>query len=128
VVVSVRKRRTLRQRNVELLIGRTPRPFVEEDLVSEQLFDEPFVAVAGINSRWARRRNIGLSDLVGKSWVLPPPDSVPGMLIAEIFRADGLKPPRVIIVTLSVQLTTTLIATGAFMGMLLNLLRIDGHL
>ena len=32
----------LRKHNVELLIGRMPRPFVEDDLVSEPLFDEPF--------------------------------------------------------------------------------------
>lgn len=110
----------LRERNVELLIGRTPRPFVEDDLVSEQLLEEPFVAVAGIHSRWARRRHIELAELTEESWVLPPADSVPGILISEIFRADGLKPPPVSVVTLSVQLTTTLIATGRFIGVLPN--------
>jgi DNA-binding transcriptional LysR family regulator len=29
-------------------LRRMPRPFVEDDLVSEPLFDEPFAAVAGI--------------------------------------------------------------------------------
>jgi DNA-binding transcriptional LysR family regulator len=110
----------LRERKVELLIGRLPRPFVEDDLVSEQMFEEPFVAVAGTSSRWARRRSIGLSELIEESWVLPPYDSVPGMLIAEIFRADGLTPPRVSIVSLSAQMTTTLIATGGFVGILPN--------
>ena len=46
----------LRERKVELLIGRMPEPFVEEDLVSEPLIEEPFVAVAGVGSPWARRR------------------------------------------------------------------------
>jgi len=108
----------LRERKVELLIGRMPRPFLEDDLVSEQLLDEPFVAVGGIHSRWARRRRIELSELVDESWVLPPPDSVPGLQIAEIFHADGLAPPPVSVLTLSVQLTTTLIATGRFVGIL----------
>jgi DNA-binding transcriptional LysR family regulator len=53
----------LRERNVELLIGRMPQPFMEDDLVSEQLFDEPFVAVAGMHSRWARRRQSNLRSL-----------------------------------------------------------------
>jgi DNA-binding transcriptional LysR family regulator len=110
----------LRQRNVELLIGRMPRPFAEDDLVSEPLLDEPFVAVAGINSQWARRRHIELAELTRESWVLPPSDSVPGMLISEIFHAEGLEPPPVRVVTLSVQLTTTLIATGRHVGMLPN--------
>jgi DNA-binding transcriptional LysR family regulator len=108
----------LRERNVELLIGRMPQPFMEDDLVSEQLFDEPFVAVAGMHSRWARRRHVKLAELAEESWVLPPPHSAPGLLITEIFQADGLKPPIPSMVTLSVQLTTTLIATGKFVGIL----------
>jgi DNA-binding transcriptional LysR family regulator len=109
----------LRKHNVELLIGRRmPRPFVEEDLVSEPLFDEPFSVVAGIDSQWARRRQIELAELVDEAWVLPPPDSIPGVLIAEIFREHGLKYPRASIVTLSVQLTATMIATGRFVGLL----------
>src|SRR5579872_6679819 len=98
----------LRERNVELLLGRMPRPFVEEDLVSEPLLDEPFVAVAGIHSRWARRRRIELSELMEESWVLPPNDSVPGLQIAQIFHAEGLTFPQASIATLSVQLTTIL--------------------
>jgi DNA-binding transcriptional LysR family regulator len=108
----------LRKHNVELLIGRMPRPFVEDDLVSEPLFDEPFAVVAGIDSQWARRRRVELAELAEEAWVLPPPDSVPGVLIARIFREHGLKQPRAGVLTLSVQLTTTLIATGRFVGLL----------
>jgi DNA-binding transcriptional LysR family regulator len=110
----------LRKHNVELLIGRMPRPFVEEDLVSEPLFDEPFAVVAGNHSEWGRRRRVELADLAAETWVLPPPDSVPGISIAEIFREHGLKHPRAGVLTLSVQLTATLIATGRFVGMLPN--------
>ena len=108
----------LRKHNVELLIGRMPRPFIEDDLVSEPLFDEPFAVVAGINSQWARRRRVELAELAEEAWVLPPPDSVPGVLIARIFREHGFKQPRAGVLTLSVQLTTTLIATGNFVGLL----------
>ena len=77
----------LRARNVELLIGLMPlTPFQEEDSFVEPLFDEPFVSVAGNHSRWARRREIGLAELVDEPWVLPPYDSAGGTLIAEIFR------------------------------------------
>jgi DNA-binding transcriptional LysR family regulator len=57
----------LRERKVELLIGRMPDPFVEDDLVSEPLLQEPFVAVAGASSQWARRRRVELADLIGES-------------------------------------------------------------
>ena len=91
----------LRKRNVDLLLGRMPRPFLEDDLMAETLFDEPFVSVAGTRSRWARRRRIELAELIDEPWVLPPYDSVPGLLILEIFRAGNLQPPTPSVVTLA---------------------------
>jgi len=110
----------LRERKVELLIGRMPDPFVEDDLVSDPLLEEPFVAVVGTNSQLARRRRVELADLMGQSWVLPPHDSTPGTIISGLFSASGLKPPKVAVATLSIQLTTSLIATGRFVGILPN--------
>jgi DNA-binding transcriptional LysR family regulator len=109
---------SLRERKVELLIGRLPEPFAEDDLVSEPLIGEPFVAVAGVDSPWARRRRAKLAEMMGEAWVLPPHDSTPGTIIAGIFKGEGLQPPRASVATLSVQLTTTLIATGKFVGIL----------
>jgi|SoiMethySBSTD1v2_1073268.scaffolds.fasta_scaffold35136_6 DNA-binding transcriptional LysR family regulator len=108
----------LRERNVDLFIGRMPQPFVEEDLSAEILFDEPFLAVAGASSRWARRRQLQLAELIDEPWILPPYDSAPGPLILAIFSLSKLKPPQPSIATLSVQLTVTLIASGRFVGML----------
>lgn len=108
----------LRNREVELLIGRVPRQLTEDDVVSEPLLEEPFVAIAGKDSEWARRRRIELSDLVGEAWVLPPYDSAPGALITELFDSCGVKPPEPRIATLSIQLTITLIASGRFVGLL----------
>ena len=42
------------------------------------------------------------------------------MLITEIFQTAGLTPPVPSVVTLSVQLTTTLVATGKVVGILPN--------
>jgi DNA-binding transcriptional LysR family regulator len=108
----------LRERKVELVIGRLPRPFLEEDLKAETLFDEPFVAYASSQSRWARRGRIDLAELLDEPWVLPPYDSVPGALIADIFRAHKLEPPRASTITLSVHLTAALVASGRFVGLL----------
>lgn len=110
----------LRERKVELLVGRLPDPFVEDDLIFEPLLEEPFVAVAGLTSQWARRRRVELADLIAESWVLPPYDSAPGGIISGIFARSGLKSPRPSVATLSIQLTTTLIATGKFVGVLPN--------
>jgi DNA-binding transcriptional LysR family regulator len=108
----------LRDRNVELLIARSPKPFLENDLVVENLFDEPLVAVAGVSSSWAHRRHIELAALVDEHWILPPYDSVPGSFIVEIFRASNLEPPLARLVSMSIHLATFLISTGKFLGFL----------
>jgi len=63
-------------------------------VISEPLLEEPFVAIAGKDTEWARRRRIELSDLIGEPWVLPPYDSAPGALITELFGSCGVKPPE----------------------------------
>jgi DNA-binding transcriptional LysR family regulator len=108
----------LRGRNVELLIGRVRTTAPEDDLALERLFDDSLVAVAGPESSWTSRRKIELAELVNEPWILPPYNSVPGPFIRDIFRAHGLEPPEPSISTLSHQLTTTLIATGRFVGLL----------
>ena len=108
----------LRARNIDLLIGRISHDVGADDLAFETLFDEPFVSVAGTDSKWARRRNLALKDLIREPWILPPYDSVPGSLILELFRASNLTPPQPSIATLSVQLTVNLIASGWFVGVL----------
>lgn len=106
----------LRDRNVDLLIGSIPNPFLEEELVAENLYDERTIPVAGLHSRWARRRRIELRELVDELWSLPPRDSVPGRIYAEIF--SGLEVPRAGIVSLSIHLVIALVATGRFIALM----------
>ncbi|MDQ6621839.1 MAG: LysR substrate-binding domain-containing protein, partial [Pseudomonadota bacterium] len=108
----------LRSRNVELFIARLASPLSDEDLSTEDLFDEPFTVYAGLDSPFARRRRVPLSDLMGEHWVLPPYDSVPGAFIAGIFGSFGLTPPRPTVETYSAHLSAALVGTGNFVGML----------
>jgi DNA-binding transcriptional LysR family regulator len=108
----------LRQRGIDLLIGRIPQELAADDLVMETLFDEPFLAVAGTGNKLTRKRRLALADLVGEPWIMPPYDSVPGSLFLQIFRACNLTPPQPTVTTLSAQLTVTLIASGKFVGLL----------
>ena len=108
----------LRERKVDLLLGTVPSPFVEDDLTLEHLFDEQFVVVAGHQCPWARRRDLVLDELIEENWVLPPPDSVPGLRIARIFEATKLPVPAATMINLSIHLTIALVATGRFIGIL----------
>jgi DNA-binding transcriptional LysR family regulator len=106
----------LRERKIDLLMTRATGQ--QDDFHSEVLFDEPFVFIVGAHSELARKRRISLNDIVGGNWVLPPYDSAPGALIAEVFRASDFSPPRPLVKTIAIQLTVSLIATGEFVRIL----------
>jgi DNA-binding transcriptional LysR family regulator len=107
----------LRQRNVELVLGRLPATMSEADLVAEPLFDEPNVVAAGSESRWAKRRNLTLADLIGEPWVLAQPGSLARSLQDETFRTSGLEPPSATVLTVSLHLYMRLIETGRWLGL-----------
>jgi len=106
--------RELRERSVDLLLGRIFTPFAEDDLEVDTLFDDPVVVVVGRQSPWARSRRIALSDLADEPWILPPAESVPGSMAVDIFRANGLELPRAPVTTLSLHLLCKLVATGRY--------------
>ncbi len=106
----------LRERNIDLLITRATGP--QEDFNSEILFEEPFVFVVGKKSRYGRRPRIALKDIMDCNWVLPPYDSAPGALVAAVFGANDLPPPRPMVKTIAIQLTVSLIKSGQFVGIL----------
>ncbi|MGP0093132.1 MAG: LysR family transcriptional regulator [Xanthobacteraceae bacterium] len=107
----------LRNRNVELVLGRLPATMSEPDLVAEPLFDEPNVVAAGSESRWAKRRNLTLADLIEEPWVLAQPGSLARALQDEVFRKSGLEPPSATVLTVSLHLYMRLIETGRWLGL-----------
>ena len=106
----------LRERKIDLLITRATGQ--QDDFHSEILFDEPFAFVIGVQSEFARKRRIALKDIIKANWVLPPYDSAPGALVAEVFRANDFAPPKPSVKTIAIQLTVSLIASGEFVGIL----------
>jgi DNA-binding transcriptional LysR family regulator len=82
-----------------------------EDFNVEVLFGDETVIVVGANSRWARRRKVGLAELVNAPWVLPPADSLNSIIVKEAFHACGLDAPKISLVTFSVQLRASMVAT-----------------
>ena len=108
----------LRERKVDLIIGRMPVSFADDIAIDvKNLFREQLFVVAGINSKWARRRKIELSELIDEPWALPPGNSPVGTFMADAFRANGLEPPRPTVVCFSFLMQNTLIGTGNFLSM-----------
>ena len=107
----------LRNRNVELVLGRLPVTMSEPDLIAEPLFDEPNVVAAGSDSRWAKRRNLTLAELFEEPWVLAQPGSLARSLQNEVFRNSGLETPTATVQTVSLHLYMRLIETGRWLGL-----------
>jgi DNA-binding transcriptional LysR family regulator len=110
--------RELRERKVDLMLGRLVNPTVADDLKVEQLFEESIVVVAGAQSPWARRRKIELKDLEDAQWILAPGSNMARTLVEGAFRANGLPPPRPHVTTYSMQLRMQLLATGRYLTVL----------
>src|SRR5262245_25460237 len=110
--------RDLRERSVDLILGRMVMPIADEDLSVEILFDDTLHVVAGAKSDWARRRRVEPAELVNQPWCLPSFDGFVGSLIAEAFRVGGLHVPKHTVTSHSIQLFNALLATGRFLAVL----------
>ena len=110
--------RELRERSVDLLLGRLFKPVTADDVVVEELCQDIFFVVASANSRWARRRNLSLQDLADERWILFPADSLSNKLIESGFRTAGLELPQKIVTSFSIQMRLHLLSTGNFLTVL----------
>jgi DNA-binding transcriptional LysR family regulator len=109
--------RDLRERNVDLVLGRIMKPFVEADLNADVLFNDSFLVVAGRRNRWIGRRKIRLADLIQEHWLLPRTGTTGEGIVSETFRTCGLEIPRRGVVCTSIQMQSTLLARDPYLAM-----------
>jgi DNA-binding transcriptional LysR family regulator len=107
---------TLRARKLDMALTRLAHANdpPDSDLNVEILFNDEVVVVAGLNSRWARRRKIELADLAKARWILTPTGSLNPELIAEAFEISKVNPPKTALTTFSVHLRTHLLSTSEY--------------
>jgi DNA-binding transcriptional LysR family regulator len=101
----------LRDRKVDLIFGRLVMPIADKDLKPKILFEDQFLPVADVNSKWLKRRRIEPSELVNEPWCVFENHRFLSS-IAKAFRAKGLDMPRCTIVTNSVQLSFAMAAAA----------------
>jgi len=108
--------RALREREIELIVGRLPRLTTEDDLEVDVLLDDPLVVAAGAQNRWTRVRRTTLAQLVDEPWVLPLPEQFFGALVSDLFRSGGLERPKNGVICSSLHMNDALIATGRYLA------------
>jgi DNA-binding transcriptional LysR family regulator len=107
---------SLRNRTVELIVGRTPSRVPVRDVENQYLFAEKLFVVAGSRSPLLRQRKLALVDLMEYPWCLPPLDTIQGALMKEAFGASGLQLPQTSVTTVSLQMYSHLLATGRYLA------------
>jgi DNA-binding transcriptional LysR family regulator len=108
----------LRERKCDLVIARMWSQAGEPDMDVEVLFDDHVRVVAGQRNKWLGRRKLALAELVDEHWLLAPIDSDPGSPVFEIFHALGLQVPRARVMSYSLNVRTSLMATGRFLAII----------
>jgi molybdate transport repressor ModE-like protein len=110
----------LRDRTFDLILARPPRNEDQtmEDIQTDFLVEDPMIVVAGAHGPWARRRKLDLADLVDAPWILPPPDGLTHRFVAEAYRKRGFDPPAVTLVSSTIDLRVSLLASGRFISVL----------
>jgi DNA-binding transcriptional LysR family regulator len=121
--------RELPQRAIDLAICAVPTHPPRAHVEVIHLYNDRHVIVASKQSRWARARKVALGDLATEAWILPPPSSEPGQLIADAFRKAGAEPPTRVVAAFSIPLCLHLLATGRYISMLPEVMaRLGEHL
>jgi DNA-binding transcriptional LysR family regulator len=106
----------LRERAIDLVLGRIATPIDDDTFSADILFDDrPFV-IAGAANPWSRRRKIRLAELVGERWIFPPLAGVAGSAVSDAFLANGLEVPRVSVIANSIRVRDRLLATGRYLA------------
>ena len=116
----------LRERKCELVIARPWAPAVEPDLDTETLFHEELSIVAGKRNKWLRRK-VSLGELVDEPWILSPVDLQENSPFVQAFCAIGADIPQATILSGSVSLRTSLLATGPFLTTMPGSILTFGH-
>jgi DNA-binding transcriptional LysR family regulator len=108
----------LRERKCDLVVARVWPNALEPDIDVEGLFDDQVCVVAGPGSRWLGHRKLTLGELIDENWLLAPVDNEAGSPVCEIFQALGLQVPRARVLSYSLNVRQSLLATGRFLAII----------
>jgi DNA-binding transcriptional LysR family regulator len=108
----------LRERNLDLIVGRLRPPF-EADVEAEILFEErTFVVTADGSPLSRRRQRFQFRELADQPWALPVPGTLVGALFADAFRAHGVGYPPRCFATGTIHLQRALVADAGFLAII----------
>jgi len=104
----------LRQRHVDFVVARPLTLPLPPEVEGEPLFQDRLRVAVGLEHPFARRRRIGLADLVNETWILSRNETMRESPVLQAFGAAGLEPPQRVVKTGSLNMRQNLLASGRF--------------
>lgn len=107
----------LRERSIDLVLARDGPGLkslaASDDFKIRKLFEDRLRVVVGAKSRWAKLRQVDLTDLADAPWIVLP-YGWGQEVVPKAFAARGLPAPRIVLKTFSIHLRLHLVATGRY--------------
>ena len=108
----------LQQGKLDMVVGRLFETHDKSALRYQSLVEEPVVAVARPGHPLLSVAKLGLRDLVGAGWIVPPVGSVLRHRFELMFQEEGLEPPVNVIETTALLFTTRMLQRSDMVAVL----------
>jgi DNA-binding transcriptional LysR family regulator len=107
--------RELRERDVDLVLGRVSVSDADTELHVEPLREEELLVVAGSGHPFAGPRSPDWEALACANWMLASRDNMARTIVTEAFKANGVALPEPAITTYSMHLRLQLLQSGHYL-------------
>ncbi|MCW1932049.1 LysR family transcriptional regulator [Pararhodobacter zhoushanensis] len=108
--------RSLREGDLDCLIGALRTPLPAEDVTQEPLFDDALAIVAHPSHPLAGRAEVSLEDTLAYPWVAPPKNTPAGTYLFETLRIDQQPRTPVRVVSSSLVFLRGILAEGDYIS------------
>ena len=110
--------RSLREGDLDCMIGALRDPVPAEDVVQEKLFDDALAIVAHPSHPLVARRAVTLEDTLRYPWIAPPKSTPAGQYLSERLRIGDLAETPVRVVSSSLVMLRGLLAEGPYVSII----------
>ena len=108
--------RSLREGNLDCLIGALRNPAPAEDIEQELLFRDALAIVAHPNHSLAGRTHLSLDETLDFPWIAPPKETPAGQYLFETLRIQDLPQTPVRVVSSSMAILRGVLAEGPYLS------------
>ena len=110
--------RSLREGDLDCMIGALRDPVPAEDVVQEKLFDDALAIVAHPSHPLVARRAVTLEETLRYPWIAPPKSTPAGQYLSERLRIGDLAETPVRVVSSSLVMLRGLLAEGPYVSII----------